>query len=78
MGDLHLPFAMRMMSSVGPSVAYDHGSPVSDRYDGEFPFEGQLERVDITLVRPGGDGGSAKAEAAEDAATDERSTMSRQ
>ena len=77
-GDLHLPFAMRMMSSVGPSVAYDHGSPVSDRYDGEFPFEGQLERVDITLVKPGGEGGSAKAEAAEDAATDERSTMSRQ
>mgnify|MGYP003618034710 CR=1 FL=1 len=77
-GDLHLPFAMRMMSSVGPSVAYDHGSPVSDRYQGEFPFEGQVERVDISLVKSGGDGGSAKAEAAEDAATDERSTMSRQ
>ena len=51
---------------------------MSDRYDGEFPFEGRLERVDIALVTPGGDGGAARAEAAEDAATDERSTMSRQ
>ena len=78
-GELHLPFAMRMMSSVGPSVAYDHGSPVSDRYDDEFPFEGHLERIDITLVKPGDEGGAAtRSEAAEDAATDERSTMSRQ
>ncbi len=42
------------------------------------PFEGQVERVDISLVKSGGDKATAQAEAAEDAATDERSTMSRQ
>ena len=40
------------MSSVGPSVGYDHGSPVSERYSGQFPFEGVLERLDVTLTRP--------------------------
>ena len=71
-GSVDLPFAMRIMSSVGPSVGHDHGSPVSRRYGDEYPFEGHLERVDITLVKAGA------AEAADDAATDERSTMSRQ
>jgi hypothetical protein len=63
---------MRMISSVGASVAHDHGSQVSARYDGAFPFEGTLERVDIQLVtvRP--------ADAAELAATAERAAMSRQ
>ena len=37
---LTVPFAMTMISSVGPSVGYDHGSPVSERYAGHFPFEG--------------------------------------
>lgn len=71
-GEVSFPFAMRMISSVGPSVGYDHGSPVSEHYHDAFPFEGRLERVDITLVKPGA------TDAAEDAATDERSTMSRQ
>jgi arylsulfatase A-like enzyme len=71
-GAMELPFVMRMISSVGASVAHDHGSQVSARYDGEFPFEGTLERVDIQLVtvRP--------AEAAELAAAAERAAMSRQ
>jgi len=76
-GSVDLPFAMRMMSSVGPSVGYDHGSPVSTHYDDEFAFSGRLERVDITLVRPGGAPAADAADAA-GAATDERSTMSRQ
>lgn len=54
-GELEVPFAMRTMSSVGPSVGYDHGSPVSDLYrerrDG-FPFAGILDRVEITLIAP--------------------------
>ena len=56
------PFAMRMISSVGASVGYDHGSPVSTAYDGEFPFEGRLERVDIQLVSPGAADEAAVAE----------------
>jgi arylsulfatase len=54
-GEMVVPFAMRMMSSVGPSVGYDHGSPVSDMYrerrDG-FPFSGTLDHVEIVLVSP--------------------------
>ena len=52
-GRIELPFIMRVISSVGPSVAYDHGSPVAfdyaSRRDG-FPFEGDLESVTITLI----------------------------
>ncbi|MCU1357538.1 MAG: arylsulfatase family protein [Acidimicrobiales bacterium] len=71
-GSVELPFAMFMMSSIGPSVGYDHGSAVSERYEAPFPFEGDLRRVDIQLVRP------KASEAAEEAAADERSAMSRQ
>ena len=39
-----------MMSSVGPSVGYDHGSPVSTRYQAPFPFEGTLHEVVIQLL----------------------------
>ncbi len=42
---------MTMISSVGPSVGYDHGSPVSERYRGSFPFEGKLHRLDIDVLR---------------------------
>ena len=52
-GDLDLPFAMHIISSVGPSVGYDHGSPVSERYSGHFPFEGTLHKVDIAVVHRG-------------------------
>jgi len=52
-GDLAVPFAMHIISSVGPSVGYDHGSPVSERYSGHFPFEGSLHKVDIAVVHKG-------------------------
>lgn len=32
-----IPFAMLVTSSVGSTIGYDHGLPVSDRYDGPFP-----------------------------------------
>ena len=63
-GSVEIPFAMRMISSVGASVGYDHGSPVSTAYHGEFPFEGDLERVDIQLISPGGPEAAAVAERA--------------
>ncbi len=49
-GSVDLPLFMSMMSSVGPSVGYDHGSPVSPRYDAPFPFEGTLHEVVIQLI----------------------------
>ena len=52
-GDLAIPFAMHIISSVGPSVGYDHGSPVSQRYSGHFPFQGTLQKVDIAVVHKG-------------------------
>lgn len=69
-GAVELPFAMSIMSSIGPSVGYDHGSPVSDRYAAPFPFEGHLVRVDVQLLsnRPDADGDAAA----------ERSGMARQ
>ena len=49
-GSADLSLFMRMMSSVGPSVAYDHGSAVSNRYQAPFPFEGTLHEVVIQLI----------------------------
>jgi arylsulfatase len=46
-GQLHLDRIMSIISSVGPSVGFDHGSAVSERYDAPFPFSGRLRRVDI-------------------------------
>ena len=51
-GSADLSLFMRMMSSVGPSVAYDHGSAVSNRYEAPFPFTGQLHEVVIQLLSP--------------------------
>ncbi|HYA69393.1 MAG TPA: hypothetical protein VED63_11735, partial [Acidimicrobiales bacterium] len=59
-------------SSTGMSLGRDHGSQVSDAYNGEFAFEGTLDRLDIQLLsgRPATEG--------EEAATDARVTMARQ
>ncbi len=72
-GQVDVPFVMFIISSIGPSVGYDHGSPVSDRYDSPFAFEGKLDRVDIQIV-------SARDAAAEAANADAiaRAEMSRQ
>jgi arylsulfatase len=70
-GTLEVPFVMNIISSIGPSVGHDHGSPVSDRYPDAFPFAGTLHRVDIQLVS------ERRADASADA-SDERATMGRQ
>ena len=49
--EAEVPFAMYIISSVGPSVGFDHGSPVSQRYQGHFPFEGTLHKVVVDMVR---------------------------
>ena len=71
-GSVDIPFAMFMMSSIGPSVGFDHGSAVSDHYEGPFAFEGALKQVDIQLIS------QKRAEANQDAEADERSSMARQ
>ena len=48
-GRADIPFYMRMISSVGASVGYDHGSPVSARYAAPFAFTGTLHEVVIQL-----------------------------
>ncbi len=49
-GSAELPLYMQMMSSVGPSVGYDHGSAVSNRYEAPYPFAGSLHEVVIQLL----------------------------
>jgi arylsulfatase A-like enzyme len=68
-GRADLPLYMRIMSSVGASVGYDHGSPVSSRYAAPFAFTGTLHEVAIEIV---------SAPTAVDAAAEARAAMSRQ
>ncbi|MBV8463088.1 MAG: arylsulfatase [Acidimicrobiales bacterium] len=70
-GSMDIPFAMTLISSVGPSVGYDHGSPVSEQYRGAFPFEGRLRQLEVDVVGSGGAGQESLAMA-------ERSAMGRQ
>ncbi len=71
-GSAEIPFAMRVITSVGSSVGYDHGMPVSERYDGSFPFEGVLHSVDIQLAH------SSRRQETDVAAAEGRSAMGRQ
>ena len=45
-----LALFMRVISSVGSSIGFDHGSAVSPRYGPPFPFTGTLEEVEIALL----------------------------
>ncbi|MEW5813126.1 MAG: arylsulfatase [Actinomycetota bacterium] len=49
-GHADLPLYMLMISSVGSSIGYDHGSAVSDRYHSPFPFRGTLHEITVHLV----------------------------
>jgi hypothetical protein len=51
-GSLHLPFVMRIFSTIAMGIGRDHGSPVSKRYVDDFAFDGRIERVDIQLISP--------------------------
>jgi arylsulfatase len=46
-GAVALRLFMRMMSSIGPRIGSDHGSPVAQRYDSPFAFTGVLHEVVI-------------------------------
>ncbi len=49
-GTADLPQFLRIFSSVGSSIGYDHGSAVSDRYPSPFPFSGTLHQVVVQLA----------------------------
>lgn len=49
-GEATIPWVMSTISSVGPSVAYDAGSPVSRAYSDSNPFTGNLHDVEIQLL----------------------------
>jgi arylsulfatase len=49
-GYIETPLYMRMISSVGSSIGYDHGSPVSARYTAPFAFRGILHAIEIQLI----------------------------
>jgi arylsulfatase A-like enzyme len=49
-GRIEVPLYMRMISSVGGSIGYDHGSAVSSLYHGPFEFAGTLHEVVVQLV----------------------------
>lgn len=46
----HVPWVMSTISSVGPSVGYDAGSPVSRDYTDSNPYTGTLHDVEIRLL----------------------------
>jgi len=62
-GDAELPLFMGMMSSIGPSIGYDHGSAVSPRYDAPYPFTGNLHHIEIQLLERAPDAADATARA---------------
>ncbi len=49
-GEGRIPWIMATISSVGPSVGYDAGSPVSRAYTDPNPFTGKLHQVEIQLL----------------------------
>jgi arylsulfatase A-like enzyme len=71
-GAMDVPIAMTLISSVGPSVGYDHGSAVSDRYQSPFPFSGTLRQLDIQVL------GLRPVDRHNGGAAEERAAMARQ
>jgi arylsulfatase len=62
-GSVQVPLYMRMISSLGPSVGYDHGSAVSTRYAAPYEYTGDLHEVVLESSRAKPDVASAEAKA---------------
>ena len=67
-GTLDIPFAMTMISSVGPRSATTMGRRSASVIRGDFPFEGNLKQLDVTVLHRPSTEGSSEAQAAERAA----------
>ncbi len=64
-GAVELPLVMMMISSVGASIGYNHGSAVSDRYEAPFTFAGTLHSLEIQLIDDDGPAAQQARAAAE-------------
>ena len=64
-GTVEIPLVMMMISSVGASIGYNHGSAVSDRYEAPFAFAGTLHSVEIQLIDDDGPAAQQARAAAE-------------
>lgn len=62
-GAVDLPLVMMMLSSVGASIGYNHGSAASELYRAPFAFTGNLHELEIQLL-DGRDPAARRAEAA--------------
>lgn len=49
-GTVEVPLVMMMISSVGASIGYNHGSAVSARYEAPYTFSGTLHSLEIQLI----------------------------
>ncbi len=66
---MHVPFVMRIISSIGMTIGHDGPSAVARHYRGPFTFTGSIDRVDIRLVA---------ADSADTTRAAERAAMTRQ
>lgn len=64
-GAVEIPLVMMMISSVGASIGYNHGSAVSERYEAPFGFAGTLHSLEIQLIDDDGPAAQQARAAAE-------------
>lgn len=64
-GTVEIPLVMMMISSVGASIGYNHGSAVSERYEAPFGFAGTLHSLEIQLIDDDGPAAQQARAAAE-------------
>ena len=58
-----VPLYMRMISSMGPSIGFDHGSSVSARYESPYHYTGALHEIVLESGRARADTAKAEAQA---------------
>ena len=47
---VQVPFVLRMIGMSGFDIGRDAGSPVSDEYEGTFPFNGSYHQLDVEIT----------------------------
>ena len=62
-GTADVPLYMRMISSMGPSIGFDHGSSVSARYESPYHYTGVLHEIVLESSRASADTKKAEAQA---------------
>jgi len=72
-GTMEVPYVLRMISSTGMDIGRDGLSPITNDYQGPFPFNGVIKRLVVDLPKY-----RSPSEEKEDAEIKERTEMSRQ